>query len=53
MSLGALAAALVLAVFIICLPTWRWSARWGYGPMLTTGAVLMLLMFLLLTGRIR
>ena len=52
MSLGAFCLAITVAVFIVCLPAWRWSEEWGWMPMLIAGAALLTLLFLLLTGRI-
>jgi hypothetical protein len=42
---------LVLALIGV-LPTWPHSREWGYGPVGITGLLVLVLLFLLLTGRI-
>jgi hypothetical protein len=43
----------ILILFLVgALPTWPYSANWGYGPSGGVGLVLLVLVVLLLTGRI-
>lgn len=43
----------ILVLFLIgALPTWPYSASWGYGPSGGVSVVLLVLIVLLLTGRI-
>lgn len=43
----------ILILFLIgALPTWSYSANWGYGPSGGVSVVLLVLIVLLLTGRI-
>jgi hypothetical protein len=44
---------IILILFLIgALPTWPYSASWGYGPSGGVSLVLIVLVVLLLTGRI-
>jgi hypothetical protein len=49
-------ATILLIILIIALvgvlPTWPHSRSWGYGPVSITGLLVLILLFLLLTGRI-
>jgi uncharacterized protein DUF3309 len=43
----------ILILFLIgALPTWPYSANWGYGPSGGLSLVLVILLVLLVTGRI-
>lgn len=43
---------IILILFLIgALPTWPYSAKWGYGPSSGLGLILLVLVILLLTGR--
>jgi hypothetical protein len=43
--------ALVIAFLILSLPTWPYSAAWGYYPSGGLGIVLLIVLILLLTRR--
>jgi hypothetical protein len=44
---------IILILFLVgALPTWPYSASWGYGPSGGLGVVLLVLVILVLTGRI-
>jgi hypothetical protein len=44
---------IILILFLVgALPTWPYSASWGYGPSGGVSLVLLVLVVLLLTGRI-
>jgi hypothetical protein len=44
---------IILILFLVgALPTWPYSANWGYGPSGGVSLVLLVLVVLLLTGRI-
>jgi len=44
---------IILILFLVgALPTWPYSASWGYGPSGGVGVVLLVLVILVLTGRI-
>ena len=43
---------LLILALLGALPTWRYSAGWGYGPSGMAGVVLVVLIVLLATGRI-
>lgn len=49
-------ATILLIILIIALvgvlPTWPHSRSWGYGPVSITGLLVLILLFLLLTGRV-
>jgi hypothetical protein len=43
---------IILILFLVgALPTWPYSANWGYGPSGGLGVVLLVLVILVLTGR--
>lgn len=43
---------IILILFLVgALPTWPYSAKWGYGPSSGLGLILLVLVILLLTGR--
>ena len=42
---------ILLILLVGALPTWPYSAGWGYYPSGTVGVVLMLILILALTGR--
>jgi len=43
----------ILILFLVgALPTWPYSANWGYGPSGGLGVILLVLVILVLTGRI-
>ncbi|HWV45421.1 MAG TPA: DUF3309 family protein [Nitrospira sp.] len=43
---------IILILFLVgALPTWPYSANWGYGPSGGLGVVLLVLIILVLTGR--
>ena len=43
----------ILILFLVgALPTWPYSANWGYFPSSGLGLVLLVLVILLLTGRV-
>lgn len=47
---------ILLVVFILlligALPTWNHSRSWGFGPVSVTGVIVLVLLFMLLTGRL-
>jgi hypothetical protein len=44
---------IILILFLVgALPTWPYSANWGYGPSGGVSLILLVLVVLLLTGRI-
>jgi hypothetical protein len=44
---------IILILFLVgALPTWPYSANWGYGPSGGLSLILLVLVILLLTGRI-
>jgi hypothetical protein len=43
---------ILILLLIGALPTWGHSRSWGYGPSGTVGLLLVILIFLLLTGRL-
>lgn len=42
---------ILILLLIGVLPTWPYSANWGYGPSGLSGGVLIVLLILILTGR--
>jgi hypothetical protein len=43
---------IILILFLVgALPTWPYSAKWGYGPSSGLGLILLVMVILLLTGR--
>lgn len=43
---------LLVLLLIGALPTWPYSANWGYGPTGGVGLILLILLILALTGRL-
>jgi hypothetical protein len=44
---------IILILFLVgALPTWPYSAKWGYGPSGGLGLILLVLVILVLTGRL-
>jgi hypothetical protein len=44
---------IVVALLLVgALPTWPHSRHWGYGPTTVTALVVLVVMYLLLTGRL-
>jgi hypothetical protein len=43
---------ILILLLIGLLPTWPYSANWGYFPSGTTGLVVLILIILLVTGRL-
>ncbi len=43
---------LLVLLLVGALPTWPYSANWGYGPTGGVGLVVLILIILLLTGRL-
>ena len=44
---------IILILFLVgALPTWPYSASWGYGPSGGLGVILLVLVILVLTGQI-
>ena len=44
---------IILILFLVgAVPTWPYSANWGYGPSGGLGVILLVLVILVLTGRI-
>jgi hypothetical protein len=52
MSLGTLLFIVVLVLLVAALPTWPYSAGWGYYPSGGLGLVVLVLLILVLMGRI-
>jgi Protein of unknown function (DUF3309) len=52
MSLGTLLLIILILLLLGALPTWPYSAGWGYYPSGGLGLVVLLLVVLLLTGRL-
>lgn len=52
MSLVLLIVILLLLGCVGSLPTWGWSAGWGYGPSSVLGAILLVVVILALLDRI-
>ena len=52
MSLGTVLLIILILLLLGALPTWPYSAGWGYYPSGGFGLVVLLLVILLLTGRI-
>jgi hypothetical protein len=42
----------LILLLIGALPTWPYSARWGYGPGGLVGIILIVVLILALTGRV-
>ncbi len=52
MSLGTILLIVLVLVLLGALPTWPYSAGWGYYPSGGLGLVLIVLVVLLVTGRL-
>jgi Protein of unknown function (DUF3309) len=52
MSLGTILLIIVVLLLVGALPTWPYSAGWGYYPTGGLGLVVVILLILLLLGRI-
>jgi hypothetical protein len=52
MSLGTILLIILIIILIGALPTWPYSAGWGYYPSGGLGLVLVIVLILLLLGRI-
>jgi hypothetical protein len=52
MSLGTILLIIVILALIGGLPTWPYSAGWGYGPSGVLGLALIVIVVLLLVGRL-
>ena len=50
--LGTILLIVLILLLIGALPTWPYSAGWGYGPSGLLGTVLVVLLILVLIGRI-
>jgi hypothetical protein len=50
--LGTILLILLILLLIGALPSWPYSASWGYGPSGIIGTILIILLILLLLGRI-
>jgi hypothetical protein len=42
----------VIVAAVACLPIWRHSKNWGFYPVSGVSAVIVIVLFLLLTGRL-
>jgi hypothetical protein len=52
MSLGTILLIILILILIGALPTWPYSAGWGYYPSGGLGIVVIIILILLLLGRI-
>jgi len=52
MSLGTILLIILILILIGALPTWPYSAEWGYYPTGGLGIVLVIVLILVLLGRI-
>jgi hypothetical protein len=52
MSLGTILLIILILILIGALPTWPYSAGWGYYPSGGVGLVVIIILILLLLGRI-
>jgi hypothetical protein len=50
--MGTILLVVLVLVLIGVLPTWNHSRSWGYGPVGITGIIVLVLLFMLLTGRL-
>ncbi len=50
--LGTVLIIILILLLIGAIPSWPYSAGWGYGPSGLIGIILLILIILLLTGRI-
>jgi hypothetical protein len=52
MSLGTVLLIILILLLLGALPTWPYSAGWGYYPSSGLGLIVLVIVVLLLTGRI-
>lgn len=52
MTLGTILVILMVLLLLAVVPTWGYSAGWGYGPSGIVGLILAILLILVLLGRI-
>lgn len=52
MSIGFLLLVILILMLVGGLPTWNYSANWGYGPSGVMGLVVLILIILILTDRL-
>ena len=50
--MGTILLVILILALVGVLPTWNHSRSWGYGPSGITGLLVVVLIFLLLTGRL-
>ncbi|HEU4852832.1 MAG TPA: DUF3309 family protein [Ramlibacter sp.] len=50
--MGTILLIILIIALVGVLPTWPHSRSWGYGPVSITGLLVLILLFLLLTGRL-
>lgn len=52
MSLGTILLIILILVLVGAVPSWPYSAGWGYGPSGLIGVVLVVVLILLLLGKL-
>jgi len=52
MTIGPILLIVLILIVIGAMPAWPYARGWGYGPSGLAGALLLILLVLLLTGRI-
>lgn len=52
MSLGTILLVVLVVLVIAAIPTWPYSASWGYAPSGGLGLILLIIVVLLLMGRL-
>jgi hypothetical protein len=52
MSTGTIVLIVLILILVGALPTWRYSSGWGYFPSGIMGILLIIVIFMLLTGRL-
>jgi len=52
MSIGTILLIILILLLIGAIPTWPYSAGWGYGPSGLLGVILIVLLVLFLAGRL-
>jgi hypothetical protein len=52
MTLGTILLIILIIVLLGAIPTWPYSAGWGYGPSGIVGVILVIVIILLLMGRL-
>ena len=50
--MGTILLVVLVLILIGVLPTWNHSRSWGYGPAGITGLIVLVLIFMLVTGRL-